>query len=281
MPLRLLGSVTGIALVIAGILYLVGILVTCADLWHAGMSIRDTIPLLSLEQLLTRGVSLAIPALTLLTVAALGMAVYWALEKRLQDRVRLRLDGLAACVPESIRERWLADAAEANDKTDWDRLRELLRTPYEGAPAAEQSEITRLQQRASLANVPGVLLFVMLLGVILIVPPVFAVAAVVTAGLWMRLGARPLSHYLAVGYAVLALAFLADLRLDPRDLPRATIATDEDGMVHGRFLFLKDGEWFVATSSRMLRVIETEDVRWARIERGESRRSLIERLGAW
>jgi membrane protein implicated in regulation of membrane protease activity len=274
--LQVLGSLTGAAAVIAGYFYLTGILVTIAELWHAGISVRDTLPLLSLEQLLGRGIAAGlVPTVVVVISAVAGVGIYWGAEKRFQDRVPEKLPDIASDLPQEDRQRWLQAARDANTRTDWEGLRKLLAEaqPHVGGDA--KKEIASLRLRAWVANAPGIVLVLALFVALFFLPPVLAVAAVVTAILWGVVGARPLWQLLAIGYAVVVLAVFVTPWVHPRSLPTATIATDKTGVVEGTFLFIREGRWFVEGASDRVRVVEPDDVRWARIEHGPPREVLL------
>ena len=129
MALQTLGSLTGAAVIIAGLLYLIGIMVTSAELWHAGVSMRDTVPLLSLEQLLGRGVSLVLPTIGLLLLAIAGLATYWRVERRFQSHVTDRLPEIATHIPPADRDEWLATTRSEAERLHGTIWRSTSRKP--------------------------------------------------------------------------------------------------------------------------------------------------------
>jgi Kef-type K+ transport system membrane component KefB len=103
-PQAVLENLTGVAVIVVGILYVVGILVTSAELWHTGVSVRDTIPLFALDHLLSRGVSLILPLLGVLLALSAIAAGLWISEERVRRSVEPLRDaeepGLAELGPE-------------------------------------------------------------------------------------------------------------------------------------------------------------------------------------
>ena len=68
---RALRWITAVAALAVATLYCVGALLTAAGLRGAGLSVRDTLPLFSLEKLLARGISTLIGSILLLALLAL------------------------------------------------------------------------------------------------------------------------------------------------------------------------------------------------------------------
>ncbi|HEX8741817.1 MAG TPA: hypothetical protein VF712_01670 [Thermoleophilaceae bacterium] len=87
----ILTALPGVAAVFLGALYAIGALLTMADLRGAGLRVRDTMPLIPIEDLLARGIGTAIFLSGLLAIAALELAARAALERDDADPLGLML----------------------------------------------------------------------------------------------------------------------------------------------------------------------------------------------
>ena len=121
--LKVLGSLTGATAVITGLLYLAGIDVTSAEFVRsAHVSGRDTLPLMPLQQILGRGVSLVSFSIAVVAGAALLAVVMGQSEESLARDVRRLMEHLL----------FDKKAMESVEGRNWTAVRRKLREAQRG-----------------------------------------------------------------------------------------------------------------------------------------------------
>jgi hypothetical protein len=212
-------TLPALAAIVLGLLYAIGALVRTAELRGAGMTVRDTITLVPIEQHLARGIAVALSPETLLAVAGivvLGLVFYWALRREQRDVSRrtstrilvLVIALLVAVAVLGVVYRPFAALAAA-----------LAGAAMLGVLAATGVSLPRRGQKA----LEGL-------------TPLISIAAVLIAA--------------GVLGVVTAL-------VDPQPLPDARLTLDTGKEMRGGFLAVRDGVWYLDTGEDRLRAIPT------------------------
>jgi hypothetical protein len=215
-------TLPALAGIVLGLLYAIGALVRTADLRGAGMSVRDTITLVPIEQHLARGISVALSPETLLTVAVivvLGLVLHWVLRREQRDvstrtstRILVLVIALLAAVAVfGVVHRPFATLGAA-----------LAGAAMVGVLAATGVSLPRRGQNA----VEGL-------------TPLTSIAALL----------------IAVGVLGVTTALV-----DPQPLPRARLTLDTGKEIRGGLIAVRDGVWYLDVGEDELRGIATTAV---------------------
>lgn len=237
------------ALVVGG-LYTVGAVVKAAELRGAGLRVSETLPLVPIEQLLARGISVAYEGMgVLVSIAVVLLVTAWAARflgetdtaLRQLDSLRERIERKEVTEEEAEAElsrigSWADNFVKTHRWLTW-----FPRFPWWYVP---------------LAFAPAMLFF----------PPLGALAiAILLVEVCRQRLRAPLWHFVTFLLLVILVTAVAQTILYPRPLPAVALNVSEQGEVRGELIASTAGTWYISSARGEWQAIQSGRVRSSRV----------------
>jgi hypothetical protein len=246
-----------------------------AELGNAGLKIRDTLPLIPLEQILARGIGTVVFAGLLFPTLAVGLLVGVRVAERSTRRVRAKPSDQESELDEVKRD---LEAAQRGDVAAYQRVVDQMNQIHR--------QVRRLSWRvylllliaaiALLAVTAVSSLQVALGGALLLVGIVVTNVKPPDSLRELRLLVRPIA--LASGCFLLGAVLAAFI--NPAPLPEARLA-GPTGAITGGLVTTTDQRWVLRLAPDRLSVLPAERVREARVTQFDNDESVVELVTGW
>jgi hypothetical protein len=277
---RLSSNHAAIAAALAATLYLAGITALTVRMHEAGLSIHDTLPLFSLDQLLRVGLTWIYPAVPVLLALTVLYVISTFFERKLGEMTKT-FEGQRACqISTGDRQTWKESFTKLRISTDWLAIEPEIRTAInEGQGDPNLKQWKRLRRRITLFAVWTGLIFIALLAACLPLAVTVGIGtAIVLVATAILTGTRPAQQALVPIFAIAVLGVLVNAIISQRPLPHATVTTESSVKKSGDLVVISDGTWYLDDSEGNVLAIPLSRIKSSRIRSRAQPRTLWDLL---